>query len=94
MTNPAVKPVPAAKLPADAIMQQLGYRVVPKRQAQVAQPRQVQEDVRKSGNGRAINDFDGFMSSVRVVQVKHTRSATAKLQDAAARHGARTEFKS
>lgn len=64
----SVKPVSADKLPADIIMQQLGYRtrVVPKRKDQKHQPQRT-ESVKHGSNGRVINAFDTFWANVRSV---------------------------
>lgn len=75
-TNPEVQAVPVDKLPAEVIMQQLGYRtrVVPKRKDR-DQKVQRHADVKVRGNERYINNFDTFWSSVRVVRVKNPKTA-------------------
>jgi hypothetical protein len=69
---------------ADEIRAELGYRVVPKRRDVVAQPRPVNQEARTVKNGRAIADFDNFMSSARIV-VKHKRSVARILEEAVKR---------
>lgn len=73
------------KLTADEIREQLGYRRVVRKRREALQPRQVVEDVRTVGNGRMLNDFDNFMSSVRRIRVLHVRIAAQRLVDAAKR---------
>lgn len=71
-----ITPVPADKLPADVIRQQLGYapRVVPKRKDQKQTPQRT-ADVRVGSNGRYINAFDTFWANVRSIEVKNPQTA-------------------